>query len=130
MIREKVWKTVAVIIVTLLPALVFANKPPDGAQKARIMNKTYRMQIPFIENRGQIENEDVSFYAQTFGGTLFVGKDGVLTYSLPSGDKGVVILKEIVTEAKPKVKGLTPSSTRINYFKGNDKNMWRGRVGG
>ena len=68
--------------------------------KAKILNKTYRMQVPFIENKGQVEDDNISFYAKTFGGTVFVGKDGTLTYSLPFEDKGGVVIKEIVTDNK------------------------------
>ena len=119
--RTVLHRIVAVIALTLIPVLAFANKLPDDVQKARIMNKTYRMQIPFIENRGQIGNNDVIFYAKTFGGTIYVEKDGTLTYSLPYNDKGSVIIKEILTDKRIGIKGLDPSPTRINYFKGKDQ---------
>ena len=105
----------------LLPTILFANKPPDDAQKERILKKAYRMQIPFIENKGQIENKDVGFYAKTFGGTVFVEKSGTLTYNLPVKDKGGVVIKEIFTDKKIKAEGLDPSPTKVNYFIGNDK---------
>jgi len=38
--------------------------------------------MPFIANNGQT-NERVKFYANTFGGTVFVTKDGEIVYSLP-----------------------------------------------
>ncbi len=38
--------------------------------------------MPFIANDGQV-NEEVAFYAKTFGGTVFVTKDGEIVYSLP-----------------------------------------------
>ena len=40
--------------------------------------------MPFIANNGQVD-EQVQFYAKTFGGTVFVTKDGEIFYSLPSG---------------------------------------------
>ena len=126
--RTVLHRIVAVIALTLLPVLAFANKPPDDTQKARILNKTYRMQIPFIENRGQLGNEDVSFYAKTFGGTLYVEKDGTLTYSLPYNDKGSVIIKEILTDKRIGIKGLDPSPTKVNYFIGNDKSKWKRNI--
>ena len=79
------------------------------------------MRIPFIENKGQVENREVNFYANTFGGTIFVEKDGTLVYSLPYENKGGVVIKEILAENKVEVKGLDPSPTRVNYFKGHDK---------
>src|SRR3989304_1814169 len=42
--------------------------------------------MPFIANKGQVD-EQVEFYAKTFGGTVFVTKDGEIVYALPkSGD--------------------------------------------
>ncbi|HJW86585.1 MAG TPA: hypothetical protein VJ440_08125, partial [Candidatus Brocadiaceae bacterium] len=40
--------------------------------------------MPFIANNGQMD-EQVRFYAKTFGGTVFVTKEGEIVYSLPSG---------------------------------------------
>jgi len=120
--------TLASIVISLLPALAFASKTPIDNQKAKILKKFYRIQIPFIENKGQVVNKDVSFYAKTFGGALFVEKNGILTYSLPYEDKGRVILREIFTDKKVEVKGLEPSPTKINYFKGRDQSKWKTNI--
>ena len=40
--------------------------------------------MSFIANNGQVD-EQVAFYAKTFGGTVFVTKEGEIVYSLPSG---------------------------------------------
>ena len=50
--------------------------------KAEVIQKTKKLQMPFIANNGQT-NERVKFYANTFGGTVFVTKDGEIVYSLP-----------------------------------------------
>ena len=83
------------------------------------------MRVPFIENKGQVESDNVSFYAKTFGGTLFVERNGTLTYNLPFKDEGGVVIKEILTDENLEIEGLGPSPTKINYFKGNDKNKWK-----
>ena len=49
--------------------------------------------MPFIANNGQV-NEQVRFYAKTFGGTVFVTKEGEIVYSLPDGGKGAGELRE------------------------------------
>ena len=51
-----VYKITAIIIAINLPSLVIASTPPAPVNKAQVMNKAYRMQIPFIENKGQVEN--------------------------------------------------------------------------
>ena len=126
--RDLMKQAVVAVAIIISPALVFAATPPDAVNKTQVMNKAYRMQIPFIENKGQVENKDVSFYAKTFGGTLFVGKDGTLTYSFASEDKGGVVIKEIITDNKVMVKGLEPARTEINYFKGNDQSKWKTNI--
>ena len=120
--------TIAAIVISLFPVLVFASKTPIDNQKSKILKKTSRIQIPFIENKGQIVNKDVSFYAKTLGGTLFVEKNGTLTYSLLLENKGSIVIKEIITNKKIKVTGLETSPTMINYFKGNDKSKWKTNI--
>ncbi|HLE87535.1 MAG TPA: hypothetical protein VI727_07700 [Candidatus Brocadiaceae bacterium] len=55
-------------------------------QKSELLQKTKKLQMPFIANNGQMD-EKVKFYANTFGGTVFITKDGEIVYALPkSGD--------------------------------------------
>ncbi|MBE7445935.1 MAG: SBBP repeat-containing protein [Planctomycetia bacterium] len=49
---------------------------------AEITQRTKKLQMPFIANEGQTD-EKVAFYANTFGGTVFVTKDGEIVYALP-----------------------------------------------
>ncbi len=81
--------------------------------------------IPFIENQGQISKE-VLFYAKTFGGTVFVTQKGEIVYNLPSKDKKVTVIREILLNSKPNfIQGLEKAEAKVNYFKGNDKKKWR-----
>ncbi|OQY98407.1 MAG: hypothetical protein B6D35_12205 [Candidatus Brocadia sp. UTAMX2] len=56
-------------------------------EKTDVLQTVYKLQMPFIANEGQA-NEEVRFYANTFGGTVFVTKDGELVYALAGKDKG------------------------------------------
>jgi hypothetical protein len=116
------------VSVLFLPTSVFASNSPDEAQKEQILKKSYRVQVPFIENRGQVESKEVRFYAKTFGGTIFVEKNGSLTYGLSAKDKKGVVIKEIFTNKTVKLEGLEPSPTRVSYFIGKDKNKWRTNI--
>ena len=127
--RDRLLRMLVVITTTMvLPTLVFAYNASDEAQKEQILKQACRVQVPFIENRGQVESKEVRFYAKTFGGTIFVEQSGVLTYHLPASDKKGVVIKEILTQKGIKVKGLEPSPTRVNYFIGNDKSNWRTNI--
>ncbi|MDO8095141.1 MAG: hypothetical protein Q6360_16815, partial [Candidatus Brocadiales bacterium] len=50
--------------------------------KASFALKTAKLHMPFIANNGQMD-EQVKFYAKTFGGTVFVTKEGEIVYALP-----------------------------------------------
>jgi hypothetical protein len=54
---------------------------PNEENKKEILNKFKTLQIPFIENKGQIK-KNVGYYAKTRGGTFFITKDGEMVYSL------------------------------------------------
>jgi hypothetical protein len=127
--KKELIKMVVAIVLMFFPIVaVSAHKPTDNVQNTRLMDGTYRMQIPFIENQGQLGNKDISFYAKSFGGTLFVWKNGTIAYSFVSEDNGGVVIWEIITDRNVEVRGLNPSPTKINYFKGQDKNKWRTNI--
>jgi hypothetical protein len=74
---------VILLAVFLVPSLLtnqssVTNKP----SKEDVLHKMQRIQIPFIANDGQVD-EQVDFYAKTFGGTVFVTKEGEIVYALP-----------------------------------------------
>ena len=62
--------------------------------KTEFAQKTMKLYMPFIANKGQMD-ERVKFYANTFGGTVFVTKDGEIVYALPnnSSESGVESLE-------------------------------------
>ena len=65
---------------TINPEQLSVDKPTKEA----LIQKTRTLQMPFIANNGQMD-EQVRFYAKTFNGTVFVTKDGEIVYALPEG---------------------------------------------
>src|SRR3990167_684922 len=70
-----------------IPQATIQNMSPTSIgdqqlKKAEVIQKTAKLQMPFIANNGQMD-ERVKFYANTFGGTVFVTEDGEIVYSLP-----------------------------------------------
>ena len=126
------WQMIPIITAVLFPAMALAYKSPDDAQKTKILPQVYRMQIPFVENRGQLGSKEVNFYANTFGGTVFVTKDGHIIYSLPlftdSGAKGCVLKERFIGGSFSDVRGEEKAVTRVSYFKGNDPSKWRSNI--
>jgi len=50
--------------------------------KDEILTKAAKLQIPFVENQGQVKDKNVRFYANTFAGNIFVTEKGEIVYSL------------------------------------------------
>ena len=99
--NRSIWREfILLTIFTILPTLVFSSTVPERYQRNKILKKTSRIQIPFIENIGQIEEKQVSFYAKTFGATVFVEKNGHISYSLPLKNRGGITIKEIISSTK------------------------------
>src|SRR3990167_7405653 len=66
----------------LFTPVLTANEPATKPTNQEFKQKTAKLQMPFIANNGQVD-ELVKFYAKTFGGTVFVTKEGEIVYALP-----------------------------------------------
>ncbi|MCR4322455.1 MAG: hypothetical protein NUV74_19260 [Candidatus Brocadiaceae bacterium] len=75
-------------------------------EKAEVVRRTKRLQMPFIANEGQTD-EKVAFYANTFGGTVFVTKDGDIVYSLPMAAHASPLVHDEINKDKTGYTGLT-----------------------
>ncbi|MCP4692113.1 MAG: hypothetical protein GY859_28970, partial [Desulfobacterales bacterium] len=67
--------------------------------------KMARVRMPFLANKGQMD-ESVLFYANTFGGTVFVTREGKIVYSLPFREK-----EEKAGEAPGEASGEAPGDS-------------------
>lgn len=123
----------------LLISILLIDKTPASTETPQIkaaptLEKISKLQIPFIENRGQVDNS-VAYYAQTFGGNLYVTKKGEMVYVLSSSKNSssvsnsetpkAFILKERLigaTEISPE--GKKKATEKVNYFIGK-KEKWR-----
>ena len=91
--------------------------------KEKVKSKLFSISIPFIENKGFFNNK-IAFYTKTFGGTVYITKNGNIIYVLPS-KKGKVILKEIfINNEIKKVRGEIKSTTKVNYIYGKNLKQW------
>ena len=112
---------------------------PDAVNPKAILQKAVKLQIPFIENQGQIPDESVRFYAKTFGGTAYVTDKGELIYSFPSAlpatapddyvlrhrpARGLILREALVGASASSPEAAQPAKTRINYFIGSNPAKW------
>ncbi|RCV64734.1 Beta-propeller repeat-containing protein [Methanophagales archaeon] len=118
------------LVLTILIAPVYAE---GGGEAILSSASVYSLQIPFIENEGQINDESVKYYAQTFGGTVFITEEGELVYSLPKYEEekaveGWVLKESFVGASIADVKGEERATARVCYFKGSDPGKWRSNI--
>ena len=128
---------VVVTMMVLFSLLLFCSFTATGSvmqeENTRSLSTFSSLQIPFIENRGQIGSEAVRYYAKTFGCTVFVLDDGQIVYVLPKNGSGkedtTWILKErFVSGSVCRVAGERKSHASINYFKGKDPSQWEKNI--
>ncbi len=143
-------------VLLLIPAVSFGSN--TGKIEDKVKAKLVSLSIPFIENTGQIENDEVSFYAKTFGGTVFITKEGDIVYSLPkfpdeSNDslrnkkanknviskdiyedikklpiKGIALKEKLFGANIKEIKGEERAVTKVSYFIGNDPSKWKNNI--
>ncbi len=136
----------------LFVIVLFASLPAwAGVESYSIKSKLAETNIPFVKNQGQIKDASVTFYANTFAGTVFLTNKGEIVYSLQSkvgetkqsqkarffaddqNDKkekvsGWTLKEKILGSKVPIVHGVDKAETKVNYFIGNEKENWRSNI--
>ncbi len=118
----------------------FVSSTQAAIDTSEIVNKIRKVAVPFVKNQGQVD-DDVSFYASTLGGTLYVTRSGELVYNFPklevidskiekSGklvkQSGGVVLREYLVDAKVgNITAQRKDAAKVSYFKGNDSSTWQ-----
>jgi len=71
--EKEMFKNISMIVVMLSGsyACLYAGTGAVTPTNEELMQKAHRMQMPFIANEGQTD-EQVAYYAKTFGGTVCV----------------------------------------------------------
>ena len=100
-----------------------------------IKQKMTLLEIPFLQNIGQIENLTVQYYVDTFAGRVFV-TDGGITYVLHNNDNDPsYVIKEFAYGEKEDavipfqaITGMKESTTNVSSFIGNDPDKWKSHI--
>src|SRR6185369_10808725 len=103
---------------------------PIRPARARVSERLGGLAVPFVENVGQTDHR-VAYYAQTWGGYVFVTREGEIIHALPAR-RGV--------DDKPESAGWTltesfvggravpvaaqGAGTNVSLFLGNDPAQW------
>jgi hypothetical protein len=100
-------------------ACLFLFIPHPLHAKAEVIQKMKGLHVPFMANEGHMD-ERVSFYARTFGGTVFVTRDGEIIYALPKAaeegktSEGWVLKEKLVGGT---IKSITADSNETRHSK-------------
>ncbi len=125
--------------------LFFVNEDGSGRhlKKSEILSLLSKARIPFIENRGQIDNS-IKYYVQTFGCRVLVTDSGEIIYTLPGSepanpdnggenDESVRLTNSGLTEKLVNgeltgVEGKEKNQAVMNFFRGRDESGWKRNV--
>jgi hypothetical protein len=145
--KRNSFKSSVIIFIPLL-LILFGSSLTFGAldqePNKKILEKAFKIQMPFIENQGQIADEQVRFYAKTFGGAIYVTKEGEMVYSFIKSESNhnprkrdienkpdsetaqIFTFKEkLVGASIQSPEGSEKGETKVNYFIGNDPAKWK-----
>ncbi|MEK7698794.1 MAG: SBBP repeat-containing protein [Planctomycetota bacterium] len=107
--------------------LIFPGKQVETAnprQTEEVIQKAQGIQLPFIANDDQMD-EEVAFFTNTFQGGVFVTKRGELVYSL---FKRVVLKEEFIDGKVGNITGEGKTTTKVSCFKGSDPARWKSNI--
>ncbi|NOZ69103.1 MAG: hypothetical protein GXP46_07635 [Deferribacteres bacterium] len=126
-----------ILLIMLAPVSAFAEtQGSEAVSREALMKKVLGLQVPFIENRGQVRDGSVKFYANTFAGTVYVTDKGEMVYNLRKAEpvtrgegrqaalRAVAIRESLQGARQGVIKGVERSVTRANYFIGG-RDRWR-----
>ncbi|MBI5307645.1 MAG: SBBP repeat-containing protein [Planctomycetes bacterium] len=125
-----------VVFVVAMCLSFFPNFPgkqvetPSPHQANEVIQKAQGIQLPFIKNEEQMD-EEVAFFTNTFQGGVFVTKRGELVYSLFAAENRVkrVVLKEEFIDGKvANITGEGKTITEVSCFKGSDPARWKSNI--
>jgi hypothetical protein len=129
------YRTIVIIIVGVafffcpsLPAYGVAEKTGTADQPESFT----RLQVPFIENHGQIENKEAAYFAKLVYGSIYIDKNGTVIHNYRVRDKKAIVFKEIFTEKKIAIAALEPPAEEAllvlrqrGQLTGDNKNYYR-----
>jgi hypothetical protein len=97
-----------------------------GAVPGESSGDLARLEVPFIENRGQM-NDDVAFYASTFTGSVLVSETGDLVLVLPGidGKSNSELRFHPVRSSSFTPTGVERTPTGVSIYLGDDPAMWQ-----
>ena len=119
-------------ILSLIALLLFTTIASGAVSKKtdpEVMTKANRITIPFVENKGQLEDSNVLFYSNTFVGRVSINKDASIGYDLGPASaaktKKHQQIREMLRGAlKPLPSGGQKAIAKVSHFRGKYPEKW------
>jgi hypothetical protein len=106
--------TLIVLIVFLFSSTILvASEKPGVPEEPGVSHLPDRIQTTFVENKGQVADNEIAFFANFLDGTVFVKKNGILSYDFLPDEKNNVLINEKFTPGKVTLIPLEPPPTDI-----------------
>ncbi len=128
-IQRQLFILTIIFIVTLLFCGTAAATSTNSSQSAINSNATSKLgnvQVPFVENKGQLNDNNVKYYVTTISGNAYITYDGITYIHLKNNSH--VVKEHFIGSSNVSVKGTDKSKTVVNYFKGNDSTKWKKNI--
>ena len=116
-------------VVSLFLLTTIASGAVSKKTNPEVMTKANRITIPFVENKGQLEDANILFYSNIFVGRVSVNKDASIGYELGSSKAGNEKQHQQIKERlggalKPLPSGGQKATAKISHFRGKDPEKW------
>ena len=83
--------------------------------------------LPFVENQGQINNTEVKYSSQIFIGNVYISDNGI-DYSIIANNTSWGLNERFGNSNTVKVQGIQRTQTQVNYYLGNDPTNWKTNI--
>ena len=122
-------KATILFFIALFLFTTIASGAVPKKNEPELMTKANRITIPFVENKGQLEDSKILFYSNTFAGRVSVNKDASIGYELgqadPNKEKQHHSIRETLRGAlKPLPSGGQKAIAKVSHFRGKDPAKW------
>lgn len=136
MYTVKILAIIIFVFALFISSSIVASEIPGAVEEPEVSHMSDRIQTTFIENTGQAADSEIAFFANFLNVTVFVKKNGILSYDFLPDENNNVFINETFTPQKVTVVPLEPPPTDIialykqkGYIQADHANYYRMSLG-
>ena len=113
----RVLRGITLIFVLFFSTKIIASEASDAGEKTR-PHLSDRIQTTFIENKGEIADNQIAFLANLSNGIVYVKKSGIVSYDFLPEEKNNLLVSETFTPQKIVLEASAPPPADVvNLYK-------------